>query len=174
MKWLNSRELVLLFRQELSMSCKKTRNAFSLIELVIVVVIIGIIAAIAIPKLSRGASGAIDSSLKGDLKVLRTALDAYAAEHSGAYPSVTQIAAGNLIGYTDDQGGFSATKDASHIYGPYLRAVPPLPVGTAKGSTGIDTTASAGTGWIYSPTTGAVTANTTTEADATGALYNQY
>src|SRR5438094_3406520 len=93
---------------------RRRGGAFSLIELVIVVVIIGIIAAIAIPKLSRGAAGASDSALSGDLKVLRTALDMYATEHGGTYPTVTQITTGNLIGYTDDQGGYSATKDATH------------------------------------------------------------
>ncbi len=154
------------------------RNGFSLIELVIVVVIIGIIAAIAIPKLSRGAAGASDSALSGDLKVLRTALDMYATEHGGTYPTVTQITAGNLIGYTDDSGTFSATKDATHIYGPYLRVVPNLPVGAKKGASGIDVVANAGTatvGWIYDSSLGTIKANTTgLEFDAKGVAYNTY
>lgn len=152
---------------------KKTRNAFSLIELVIVVVIIGIIAAIAIPRLSRGAAGAGDSSLKGDLKVLRTAIDAYAAEHGGVYPTLLQIQSSNLTAYTDDQGGVSVAKDATHIYGPYLRTVPALPIGANKGNSGIDSTASAGTGWIYNSTTGAINANAT-ESDAQGNAYAGY
>jgi prepilin-type N-terminal cleavage/methylation domain-containing protein len=154
------------------------RKGFSLIELVIVVVIIGIIAAIAIPKLSRGAAGASDSALSGDLKVLRTALDMYATEHGGSYPTVTQITNGNLIGYSDDAGTFSATKDGTHIYCPYLRVVPNLPVGAKKGASGIDVVANAGTatvGWIYDNTTGKIYANTTlTEADARGNAYTGY
>ncbi len=158
---------------------KKTKNAFSLIELVIVVVIIGIIAAIAIPKLSRGAAGAGDSSLKGDLKVIRTALDAYAAEHGGNYPTAAQLTGNDgttnyLLGYTDDVGsGVVTTKDAGHIFGPYLRTIPPLPVGANKGNTGIATAAAAGVGWIYTPTTGTVAASAT-ESDATGTAYAQY
>ena len=64
---------------------------FSLVELVIVVVIIGIIAAIATPRLSRGASAASESALRGNLKSLRSAIDRYAAEHGGAYPGYHKI-----------------------------------------------------------------------------------
>ena len=58
-------------------SARNARRAFSLVELVIVVVIIGIIGAIAIPRLSRGAEGAKDSSLRGNLSVLRSAIEFY-------------------------------------------------------------------------------------------------
>ncbi len=67
----------------------RRNSAFSLLELVIVVVIIGIIAAIAIPRMSRGARGADESALKGDLAILRNAIDLYAAEHGGNFPSGT-------------------------------------------------------------------------------------
>lgn len=156
------------------------RKGFSLIELVIVVVIIGIIAAIAIPKLSRGAAGASDSALSGDLKVLRTALDMYATEHGGTYPTVSQIAAGALTMYTDDTTTAvpQAGKDATHIYGPYLRVVPNLPVGAKKGASGIDVVANAGTatvGWIYDSSTGKIYSNTTGgETDAKSNPYNGY
>src|SRR5436309_8758714 len=97
-------------------------KGFSLIELVIVVVIIAIIGAIAIPRLSRGAAGAADSSLIGNLRVLRSAVDLYASEHGGTYPATATITA-QLTQYTDDSGATSATKDSTHIYRPYLRAI---------------------------------------------------
>ena len=149
------------------------RGGFSLIELVIVVVIIGIIAAIAIPRLSRGAAGASDSSLAGSLAVLRNAIDLYAAEHGGTYPLAATFET-QLTQYTDSAGATSATKTATHIYGPYLRKVPPVPVGARKDKTGVAAADAATIGWLYAEGTGVITANTTTEADASGKLYSAY
>src|SRR5213592_1193770 len=101
----------------------KRNSGFSLIELVIVVVIIGIIAAIAIPRLSRGSAGAADSAVSGNLAVLRSAIDLYATEHGGGYPSVGTFDS-QLTQYTDSSGSFSASKSGNFIYGPYLRKIP--------------------------------------------------
>lgn len=149
------------------------RRGFSLIELVIVVVIIGIIGAIAIPRMSRGATGAADSALSGNLAVLRNAIDLYQTEHGGEYPSAAEIV-DQLTTYTDDTGADSATKDSTHIFGPYLRSVPSLPVGAKKGAAGIAAADGAGIGWIYTAATGEIRANTTTEEDARGKLYSAY
>ncbi len=151
------------------------RRAFSLIELVIVVVIIGIIAAIAVPRMSRGAAGATDASLNGSLAVLRNAIDLYAQEHGGGFPPAGTFA-DHMTKYTDSTNSCTpvATSSGNFIYGPYLRALPALPVGTKKGATGVAAADGAGVGWIYNATTGAITANTTTEADATGKLYSSY
>ena len=153
---------------------RRRRSGFSLLELVIVVVIIGIIAAIAIPRMSRGSAGAADSALSGNLAILRNAIDLFAAEHTGAYPTVAKIAA-ELTQYTDAAGGAEAAKDATHIYGPYVRKIPPLPVGARKGSTGIAAADAAGVGWIYDQTLGDIKANCTdAEKDASGTPYNTY
>lgn len=144
-----------------------------MLELVIVIVILGIIAAVAIPRLSRGSAGAADSALAGDLAVLRGAIDLYAAEHGGMFPT-DAAAAAQLTTYTDAAGNAQAGKDATHIYGPYLRKVPPLPVGARKGSTGMASVGGAGVGWIYVAATGGIRANTTTEADESGTLYKDY
>lgn len=153
----------------------RRRQGFSLIELVIVVVIIGIIGAIAIPRLSRGAEGANDSALVGDLAVLRNAVDLYATEHGGSYPALATIEA-QLTQYTDYSGAVSATKVDDYIYGPYIRKIPSVTVGLQAGSTGFTDTANAATakGWVYDETTGEITPNTTTEEDASGTLYSDY
>lgn len=53
------------------------RRGFTLIELLIVVVIIGILAAIAVPKFSQTKGRAYAASMKGDLRNLATAQEAY-------------------------------------------------------------------------------------------------
>ena len=159
------------------MRATQNRKGFSLIELVIVVVIIAIIGAIAIPRLSRGSAGAADSSLVGNLRVLRSAIDLYASEHGGSFPAVGTIVA-QLTQYSDDQGATSATKTGNYIYGPYIRSIPPLPVGAKKGQNGIAAATGASVGWIYDATNGTIKANTTDtspiEADAKGTLYSAY
>ena len=155
-------------------SSKRQRSGFSLLELVIVVVIVGIIAAIAIPRMSRGAAGASDSALNGDLAVLRNAIDLYAAEHGGTYPTTADIVA-QLTTYTDASGNDNATKTTTYIYGPYLRNVPTLPVGAKKGLTGIAAATGDTIGWIYTVASGTIKANCTdSEVDAAGTKYNAY
>jgi prepilin-type N-terminal cleavage/methylation domain-containing protein len=173
------------FIEEFHMSGRKnnvgSRPGFSLIELVIVVVIIAIIGAIAIPRMSRGAQGASDSAVSGDLNILRSAIDLYASEHNSTYPAVATITA-QLTEFTDDSGNTQTTKDTTHVYGPYLRSVPTLPVGPSgyKGaSTFIDgSTGTAGTtagAWFYNATTGTISANlATTVVDSKGVAYNTY
>jgi len=151
------------------------RRAFSLIELVIVVVIIGIIGAIAIPRMSRGAAGAADSSLVGDLAVLRSAIDLYKAEHGGTLPTFAAFEA-QLTTYTNDAGTANATKSSTYYLGPYLRELPKLKVGSNKGQNAIVATQGGTTaGWVYVETTGAISANLPdTEVDVRGVQYNEY
>lgn len=155
------------------------RRGFSLIELVIVIVIIGIIAAIAIPRMSKGVSGASESSLSGNLTILRNAIDLYHTEHGGTdtdWPKVATFDA-QMTTYTDASGTAKPTKDAANgfVFGPYLRAVPALPVGTKKGATGVAAAAGAGVGWQYDETTGTIKAALPDgEVDTNGKKYNAY
>jgi prepilin-type N-terminal cleavage/methylation domain-containing protein len=151
-----------------------TRGGFSLLEVVIVVAIIAILAAIGIPRMSRGAKGASDAALTGDLATLRNAVDLYAAEHTGAFPTATDINT-QLTEYTNISGVVNATKTTTHIYGPYMRAIPPLPVGTKKGNSKIADANGVGVGWIYNGTDGTIKTNTTDlEKDEAGKQYNMY
>jgi type II secretory pathway pseudopilin PulG len=139
-----------------------------------IIAIMGFVAAVAIPRMSRGSAGAAESALSGNLAILRNAIDMYASEHTGQYPAAATIEA-QLMQYTNVSGGTSATKTATHIYGPYLRKSPPLPVGAKKGNTTIAANSGAGVGWKYTAATGAIQANTTGgEADASGKLYSDY
>lgn len=159
------------------------KSAFSLVELVVVIVIIGIIAAMAIPRLSRGSAGAGQSALAGNLNTIRNAINMYAAEHNNNFPSGTAAnIADQFAKFTDASGGTSATKDATHIYGPYLLAVPTDPIVTGANAAKIlvDNVNSppvvitlGGEGWVYNPNTGEFLANSTA-TDANGKAYNSY
>ncbi len=163
------------------MCCRMVRSGrgFSLIELVIVVVIIGIIGAIAVPRMSRGAEGAAESALTANLTVLRDAIEHYAAEHGGKYPIGADMP-DPLLQYSNVTGDdFSETKDPTHTYGPYLRAIPKLPVGANKGETEftgvLPSATTAAGGWYYNESTGDVKANCKdSEIDAANVPYNTY
>jgi len=159
---------------------RAVRAGFSLIELVIVVVIIGVIGAIAIPRISRGAEGATEAQLIANLNVLRNAIDRCAVEHEGLYPSGDHATfVQQMTMYTDIHGNVSPVVTNTHIYGPYLRRVPRLPLGSNKGADAIvDATEGAigdGEGaWFYDETTGTVRANLKEEETTVdGRLLNQ-
>lgn len=162
----------ILEREHMRTTNKK--SGFTLLEVLLVVVILGMVAAIALPRLSRGAQGTTETSVASNLAVLRTAIDLFQTEHNGTYPSAANVT-NQLLQYSDSTGGtLSATKTATCIYGPYLRAVPPLPVGAAKGSVGIAAATAAGIGWIYDGS-GNISTNTTgTETDSAGKAYSAY
>ncbi|MGH7631223.1 MAG: type II secretion system protein [Gemmatimonadales bacterium] len=60
-------------------------RGFTLIELLMVVVIIGILAAIAIPKFRTTKEEAYTSKMKGDLRNLATAQEAYTSDNGVYY-----------------------------------------------------------------------------------------
>ena len=144
----------------------RRRHGFSLIELIIVVAIIAVIGAIAIPRLSRGAEGANEAKLKQDLEVLNKALDLYAAEHAGQYPTLLKVEQ-QLTRYTDIDGGVSAVPTATHLYGPYLREIPPTSGGKYPGATDIAGLDGPDVGWIYRPGRGRIYLNRGTVVDDT-------
>jgi prepilin-type N-terminal cleavage/methylation domain-containing protein len=137
---------------------------FSLVELVVVVLIIAMLAGLAIPRMSRGSTGAAEASLVGDLSVIRKAILLYAIEHNSAFPgadAATVVA--QLTTYSNAAGSTSATRTAVCPYGPYLARIPPCPVGPKAGSNEIciDSVnsppayrAASTAGWVYNPNTG--------------------
>ena len=82
---------------------RRRNDGFTLIELLIVVVIIGLLAAIAVPKFSSTKEKAYTATMKGDLRNLATAQEAYwndnAAYYGGSFPS-TQMVYNPSVGVT--------------------------------------------------------------------------
>jgi general secretion pathway protein G len=64
----------------------KNPSGFTLIELVVVLLILGILAAIAAPRAFETSKTANDNGVRQSLGVIRSAIDTYAAQHSGVLP----------------------------------------------------------------------------------------
>jgi len=69
----------------------KMYRGFSLVELIIVVAVLGIMAAIVVPQFQNQSTQAKEAVAKECLRILRSAIELYTAQHSGVPP-----------GYTDD------------------------------------------------------------------------
>ncbi|HUR53208.1 MAG TPA: hypothetical protein VMZ71_03705, partial [Gemmataceae bacterium] len=141
---------------------------------------LGIVASFVVPRMSRGAAGGAgagggpDKVLVGRLKALRQAIAAYTDEHRGHTPDPDRIVA-QLTGYTDWAGRTSPAKTSRHTFGPYIREIPPLPVGSKRGRSTIGLPTDPGTAWTYDSTMGRIRANTLAgECDSAGRAYASY
>jgi len=63
------------------------RKGVTLIELLIVVLILAALAAIAIPRISQSAQNANIRACETNIQVLNSAIEMYAADNDGTYPS---------------------------------------------------------------------------------------
>ncbi len=112
------------------------KNAgFTLLELLLVVILLSVLAAIIIPNIGVVSEDTRISALQTSLSQLRNAIDRYYIDHDSTYPGVKlsngnltsdgnapQVFTDQLTKFTDIRGQSSNTKDATHIYGPYLRS----------------------------------------------------
>jgi general secretion pathway protein G len=157
----------------------RQRSAFTLVELLIVVVILGIMAMIVIPQFSNASHQARETTLKDDLRYLRTQVSVYKAQHRDSAPgSGSGVFLDQMTMPTDEQGNTNATTSPTYKFGPYLLVMPHNPLNgldTIKYSTSADVTADVDdtTGWIYNIATQQFAANLS-GSDANGVPYKQY
>jgi general secretion pathway protein G len=167
----------------------KHRAAFTLIELLIVVVILGILATIVIPQFSSASVNAKESTLKDELRYLRTQIVVYKAQHHDippGYPNGDRHASptgpdfiAQLTRPTDQYGVTAASASSVFKYGPYLSTMPNNPLNNLQAVLIVrdDDPMPAPTGvthgWIYKPMSGEIIANST-GSDASGTLYSSY
>ena len=133
----------------------RTQKGFTLVEILIVVVILGILAAIVIPQFSEASTEAKLNSSMSSLQSLRSQISLYKIQHNDNPPCHGTFSATDfkdqLEQYSNAAGATNATKDDTHIYGPYVQSVPRNPWNNS--STVVETDAT-GAGWVYDADTG--------------------
>jgi hypothetical protein len=143
-------------------------------EAMVVAVVLMITAAIVGPRMSRAAAPTPDCSeplLIGGLKQMRAAIAEYEADH-GAMPDERMVA--QLTQFSDGHGNTSPTRTRRHVYGPYLRDIPVMPIGLHRGKTTVAIDGRGGSGaWVYDVRSGGIWANAP-ELDLEGRTYASY
>jgi general secretion pathway protein G len=143
-------------KEEEFMNANSRRNAFTLIEVLIVVIIMALLAATIIPQFSSSTLDAKKSSLNFNLHTMRSLIEMYKVHHNGTPPSLAKFA--DQMSKPTDVAG--ATTGSNLIYGPYLQGkIPANPFNNKSNlveyTTTTDPTGVSGDGgWLYNETTG--------------------
>lgn len=147
-------------------------TGFTLVELMIVVAILGILAAMAFPEFQNHVQQAKESAAKDNLRILREAIERYAAEHNGVPP-----------GYLNDDTSQTASALRFNLQltnnKEYLSAIPENPfndsfsIGILEDAAVIADSITGSFGWLYKPGTKEIRLNTS-GTDSEGKNYYEY
>jgi general secretion pathway protein G len=129
------------------------KEAFTLIEILIVVMIISILAAVIIPQYTSASEDSKLSNLKSNLQSIRAQLELYKMNHNETYPDDITV---GLTQRTDSDGSVNA----SGLHGPYLIMFPANPF-VDNPVQAVRTNGTPPAGWDYDKNTGVIVANTT-------------
>ncbi len=143
------------------------QKGFTLVEILIVVIILGILAAMILPQFSSATESARASMLMDDLRVMRTQLEVFKAQHNGVPPGFpgcdstqTPTEAAMLDHVTrssNSAGATAAVNTPGYPYGPYMRELPTNPFNgksTVRVLSASDTLPDSPAdqyGWVYQP-----------------------
>lgn len=147
----------------------RSRTGFTLVELLIVVIILAILAAIILPRFSNVTANARAAMLMDDLRVIRSQLVVFKAQHAGVaagYPSCDPTQApteATLVAHITMASNFSGqtapTGTAGYRYGPYMRQMPENPINGKRNVLVVEdgqqfpNAPQDQYGWLYQPST---------------------
>ncbi len=146
------------------------KKAFTLVEVMIVVAILGILAAIVLPLFQSNVTEAKEAAAKDNLRILRNAIELYAARNDGVPP-------GYLFNKIKTNPHYLALKN--QLLNGYLPKIPANPFNDRQSinvlPTGSDfpEQATGAYGWIYCPSMKAVRLDWP-GTDSKGVLYYSY
>ncbi len=137
----------------------KQRNAFTLVEILIVVVIMAVLAATIIPQFTASTKDAQISTAVFNLQGLRSQIELYKAQHSGVAPATLD----KLTNRTN-VSGTTGTDSATYPFGPYMLQIPENPFNNKSAADPITTypptaAGAATAGWLYHSTSGNIYIN---------------
>jgi len=165
------------------------KKAFSLVELMIVVAVLGILAAIVVPQFQSHATQAKEAAAKSNLRVLRSAIELYTAQHNGVppgYPNGDITAApsaptfvAQLTQASNAWGQTAAVGTDGYNLGPYIRSFPMNPfnnlsiVKVVGNSEEFPANATGNFAYLYKPATKTIKLDWT-GTDSAGVAYYDY
>ncbi len=145
------------------------KKSFTLVEILIVVAILGILAAIVLPTFQDHITEAKEAAAKDNLRILRNAIEIYAAQHNNVPPGyingdtegdptytvywLQMMDASNAAGQT------AAVGTPGYEYGPYLSEYPENPfngfsfVAMVPNGESFPAEPTGEYGWVYQPRT---------------------
>jgi len=147
-------------------------KAFTLVEVLIVVAILGILAAVAIPLFEDNTQKAKESAAKEDLRVLRNAIELYAAKNKGIAPGYPENNTSSLI--MNENTFYLAMLSKGYIYAKAKNPFNGLTtIKMIKNGAIFPETATGTFGWVYKPQTKTIKLDWP-NTDSQGTLYFDY
>ena len=165
------------------------KNAFTIIEVILVVTILGVLGALILPTFPGHIAGARESAARDSLRTMRSQIELYRWQHGGSLPGYVN-GAGSPTATLQLQftGTTAVTGQASpntvpadpFLYGPYVKKLPENPLNmlsniayVAELTAFADAVDGTSSGWLYKKETGEFRINWTGN-DSEGVAFIDY
>jgi len=136
------------------------KSGFTLVEILVVVVLLGILAAIVIPQFTGAGNESRTSTLRTDLRRIRSQIEYYKIQHNDQLPAATGEIADDFLRRMTTETDVDG--NVGNDFGPYLQTIPVNPFND-RSTVRIDGAAAGSNadGWRFDTTTGAFQADDT-------------